>query len=116
MYAMVFKDSKLSKNSRAVAKDDWSDVSACITGAKAILQRKVVELREFAEGGRTPDKVALWTNSVAKKVMEATAARAEDAKTQKTLAKMAADLGCARRRRDDENPRAPKAAPHFRPS
>jgi hypothetical protein len=109
MCAMVFKGAKLSKNSRTVTKDDWSKVSGCVTGARAMLQRTVAELREFAEGGRTPDEVALWTNSAAKKAMEATAVRAEDAKAQKALAKMAADLGRSRRGRDDDNPRAPKA-------
>ena len=74
-----------------------------------MLQCTVDELREFAEGGRTPDKVALWKNSAAKKAMEATAARAENAKTQQTLTKMAADLGRACCGRDDENSRAPKA-------
>ena len=74
----------------------------------------LAELREFAKGGRTPDGVALWTNSAAKKAMEATAACAEDAKTQRALAKMAADLGRAdhgraRRGQDEENPRPPKA-------
>ena len=114
MCAMVFKGSKLSKNSRAVAKDDWSSVSACITAAKAMLQRTVVELREFAEGGRIPDEVALWTNSAAKKAVDAAAARVEEAKTQRALAQIAANLGRAdhgraRRGKEDENPRAPKA-------
>ena len=81
MCVMVFKGVKLSKNSRVVTKDGWFNVSGCITGARAIIQRTVAELREFAKGGRTPVEVALWTNSAAKKAMEATEVRAEDVKT-----------------------------------
>ena len=109
MCDMVFKGAKLLKNSRAVTKDNWSNVSGYITGARAMLQRTMAELWEFAKGCRTPDKVALWTNSAAKKVMEVLAVRDEEVKTQKALAKMATNLARARRGQDDDNPWAPKA-------
>ena len=55
------------KNSRFVTKDNWSKVAGCITKARVILVCTVSKLRDFADSSRTPNKVALWQNSAAKK-------------------------------------------------
>ena len=64
---MVFKGAKLLKNSRFVTKDNWFKVVGCITKARVILVCTVSKLRDFADSSRTPNKVALWQNSAAKK-------------------------------------------------
>ena len=120
MCSVIFKGAKLSKNSRAITKDDWYKVSGCITRARAMIQRTVAELWEFVEGGRTPDESALWTNSAAKKAVKALAVRVEEAQTLRALAKMAMGLARAHCGRDDNNPQALKASrqppPTFTPA
>ena len=44
---MVFKGSRLTKNTRAVTKGKWSDVIGVIALARTYVARRIVELREF---------------------------------------------------------------------
>jgi len=82
---MMFAGAKKPHNMRAVAKNQWSEVSCFVKLTKQAAERKMALLDEFSEGGEIIKSCSLYENSDEKKDLVAAQARFETREAEKRL-------------------------------